>query len=204
MSHYAGALKVIEKLQRIWRGLTGRETTYPHELAFILTSPLRNLILSPAALASRLSLEESDVVLEIGPGPGYFSSEIAQRLPQGRLELFDLQPEMLKKARRRIQHHSLTNAGYTAGDATRLPYRDGVFDRVFLVAVLGEVPDHEACLQEAHRVLKADGQLSITEQPGDPDFIKRAHLDQMAARAGFEPAESFGRGLNYTANYGKA
>ncbi|RIK10734.1 MAG: hypothetical protein DCC49_02085 [Acidobacteria bacterium] len=56
---------MIEKLQRIWRGLTGRDTTYPHELAFVLTSPLRNLILSPAALASCLSLEEVPAAREL-------------------------------------------------------------------------------------------------------------------------------------------
>jgi predicted O-methyltransferase YrrM len=55
----------------------------------------------------KIGLSPSDRVLELGPGPGYFSVELARRIPEGRLESLDLQPEMLAKARR-----ALDGAGY--------------------------------------------------------------------------------------------
>ncbi len=35
----------------------------------------------------------------MGPGPGFFSIDVARAIPEGRLELVDIQIEMLQKAR---------------------------------------------------------------------------------------------------------
>ncbi|MCK4471496.1 MAG: class I SAM-dependent methyltransferase, partial [Anaerolineae bacterium] len=107
---------------------------FPHQTSFTLVLPLRRLILSPEQLADRLHLNGASQVLEVGPGPGYFSVEIARRLLKGRLELFDLQKEMLEKTRRRLETAGLRNVGFTQGDACNLPYSEDQFDVVFLVA----------------------------------------------------------------------
>jgi len=170
----------------------------PYQLSFALTSPLRRLILSPQKLADRLHLEEDFRVLEIGSGAGYFSAEVARRIPDGRLELIDVQRGMIELARSKI--HS-DNVGFAVGDAANLPFVDGVFDVVFLVAVLGEVSNKDGCLTEIHRVLKPSGLLSITEQPGDPDFLPMPTVLSLAEEHGFHFAESYGGGKNYTANF---
>jgi len=90
---------------------------YPSQISFWLDFPLRRLILSPQKLADHLHLNEDSWVLEIGPGSGYFSVEVARRIPQGHLELFDLQKEMLEKARRKVEKAGLHNVGFTQGDA---------------------------------------------------------------------------------------
>ena len=41
-------------------------------------------------------------VLEVGPGPGYFSPHIAKIINQGKLHLMDIQAEMLEHAKRRL------------------------------------------------------------------------------------------------------
>lgn len=145
--------------------------TFPHQASFTLVLPLRRLILSPEKLVDRLHLDEASRVLEVGLGPGYFSVEIARRLPQGCLELLDLQREMLEQARRRLERTGWPNVGFTQGDAGNLPYGKDQFDVVFLVAVLGEVADPATCLQGIYRTLRPGGLLSITEQPRDPDFF---------------------------------
>src|SRR5450759_3470028 len=83
------------------RRLTG-PGVFPYQFSGLLLSPLRRLILSPEALAERLRLTETAVVLEVGSGPGYFSGAVARRLPRGHLELLDVQPEMLEQARVRL------------------------------------------------------------------------------------------------------
>lgn len=187
---------------RIMKRFLGKGTC-PYQLSFILDSPLRRLILSPQKLADRLHLKKDSQVLEIGPGSGYFSVEVARRIPHGYLELFDLQQEMLEKARRKIEKAGFHNVGFTQGDATNLPFDENEFDIVFLVAVLGEASDPEACLQSIYKILRPSGLLSITEQPGDPDHLPLQVVCSLAEKHGFEFVESHGRKKNYTANFRK-
>jgi len=177
--------------------------TCPYQLSFILDSPLRRLILSPQKLADRLHLKENFKVLEIGPGSGFFSVEAARRIPQGHLELFDIQQEMLEKARHKIESAGLHNVGFTQGDTVDLPFDENEFDVVFLVAVLGEVSNKERCLGAIYRILKPSGLLSITEQPGDPDFLPLPVVRSLAEKQGFEFVKSYGKKKNYTANFRK-
>jgi len=190
----------VREWGKVIRGFFGRGP-FPHQLSFLQGSALRRLILSPEELADRLHLNESSRVLEVGPGPGYFSVEVARRLLQGHLELFDLQLEMLEQARRRLERAGLHNVGFTQGDACNLPYGENQFDVVFLVAVLGEVANPAACLEGIYRTLRPSGLLSITEQPGDPDFMPLPTVRALAEQQGFKFAESYGQGKNYTANF---
>ncbi len=174
---------------------------YPYQLSFLLASPLRRFILSPKILADRLNLRKDSQVLEIGPGPSYFSIEIARRIPLGHLELFDVQKGMLERVRRRIERVGLNNVGFTQGDAVNLPFKDNEFDVVFLVAVLGEISHKERCLDGIWRILKPSGLLSITEQPGDPDSLPLPLVRNLAEQHGFRFIVSYGKRRNYTANF---
>src|SRR5664280_2711202 len=167
------------------RGLTG-PGIYPYQLSWLLLSPLRRLILSPEALADRLHLADTAVVLEVGSGPGYFSGAVARRLPRGHLELLDVQPEMLAQARVRLDRAGVRNVGFALADAGRLPFDDETFDVAFLVAVLGELVDRATALGELGRVVCPAGWLSITEQAGDPAHLPLTALQAQVAQAGFE------------------
>ena len=135
-------------------------------------------------------------------GSGLFSVEVARRVPQGHLELFDLQPEMLEKARRKIESAGLEKVvGYTQGDARKLALPKAEFDVAFLVAVLGEVPEPEKCLRALRRVLRPGGLLSITEHLPDPDFSRFSQVRALVEHEGFEFTERFGHAWSYTANF---
>ena len=45
-------------------------------------------------------IKKSDVILEVGSGPGYFSPFIAKATSQGHLIVADIQEQMLEKAKR--------------------------------------------------------------------------------------------------------
>jgi len=179
----------VAKWKDVWRRFSGRGT-YPHQLAGMLLIPLRRIVLSPERLVGHLQLTCASRVLEVGPGPGFFSIDVAQAIPQGRLELVDIQLEMLQKARRRLRRAGVHNAGYTQASAVKLPFRSGAFDVAFLVAVLGEVPDPKACLASIADVLRPGGLLSVAELPGDPDALTEEQLQTLMQGTGLELVES--------------
>lgn len=180
-------------------------TPMPHEQAHHLLNPFRAIILSPRGLVRRLDLKPHFNVLELGPGPGYFSPAVARALPAGKLVLVDVQQEMLDMAKQRLDGLGVANVEYRLGNAGALPAETGSFDVVFLVAVLGEVPDRAACLGEIHRVLRPKGLLSVTEYKlGDPDFIPSAELQRSVKAAGFEGCSRHEGLFHYTLGFRKS
>jgi len=141
--------------------------------------------------------EPGERVLEIGPGTGYYTLDIAGWV--GTVEIFDLQREFLDHVMRRAAERGLTNVVPTQGDATALPYEDGSIDAVVLTAVLGEIPDRAAALREVRRVLKPSGRLVVGELFGDPHFTTLNSLKRRAAEAGLAYEAHSGNRLAYFA-----
>ncbi len=132
-------------------------------------------------------------MLEIGPGTGYYTLDIATWVgPDGTVEIFDLQEKFLDHVGNRAAERGLTNIVPTQGDATALPHEDASMDAVVLTAVLGEIPDPAGALREIRRVLKPDGRLIVGELFGDPHFTTLASLKRQTA----------GVGLRYEAHSG--
>jgi len=176
---------------------------FPPKYAFTLLIPFRNIFLSPKKLIQRLDLRDNHHVLEIGPGPGYFSTHVAKMLKSGNLVLLDIQQEMLDYAKKRLDKKGLTNVDYTLTDGDSLNLESNAFDRVFMVSVIGEVNNKDGYLKEIHRVLKEDGILSISELAGDPDKISSEEIQSLVSAHGFEVSELFGNKLHHTINFRK-
>lgn len=193
---------LLTRIRDGWRRFFGRGVL-PHQTAFTLLNPLRKLILNPNTLVQRLRLKSNHTVLEVGPGPGYFSVDVAKALTEGHLHLCDIQPEMLAKAKARLEAAGISNVSFHEADASKLPFDSEQMDVVFLVAVLGEVEEQADCLAEVFRVLRPGGRLSITEQPGDPDLVPQHQIRELAHSVGFSEEETFGSGRNFTVNFQK-
>lgn len=176
---------------------------YPSELSFLLDNPIRKFIISPKELVNRLHLTNKSVVLEIGPGPGYFSLETALNIPDGKLVLFDIQKDMLNKVRAKFEKNNLKNGYFTQGNAAALPYKNDVFDVVFLVTVLGEVTNPQKCLSSINRVMRTNSLLSITEMKGDPDLLSKEQLIKLAYEGGFKFIEDYNSFKGFTINFRK-
>ena len=192
------AMQHVSKVD-VWRRAFTRGG-FPHQFSWILELPWRRIVLSPEALASRLPIRPDSMVLEVGAGSGYYSIEVGRRIRSGRLELFDLQPEMLHRCQKKLASAGITNVGYTAGDAAALPFADDLFDLVYTVTVFGEVRDRNACLRSIRRVLKPSGILSISEHLPDPDFTTLDALRHQTEAVGFFLERWYGSRFAYTAN----
>jgi SAM-dependent methyltransferase len=162
----------------------------PHPL--ITRGRLRD-VLAPAA---------GERVLEIGPGTGYYSLDVAGWIaPNGTLDVLDLQQEMLDHTLRRAAVQGVVNVTAAQGDARRLPYLEGQFDAAFLVAVLGEIPDQDAALRELARVLRPGGRLVVGELFGDPHWVSPGSLRRRADAAGLSFVRRSGSPLGYFARF---
>jgi ubiquinone/menaquinone biosynthesis C-methylase UbiE len=150
-------------------------------------------ILEPAA---------GERVLEIGPGTGYYTLDLAQWVGgEGTIEVFDLQQEMLDHTIRRAREKGLWNVDPTQGDAQDLPYEDDSLDAAILITVLGEIPDQDAALREIARVLRPGGRLVVGELFGDPHMVTMGSLKGRAESAGLRFEGRVGSALAYFARF---
>jgi ubiquinone/menaquinone biosynthesis C-methylase UbiE len=151
-------------------------------------------------LLEALSPVAGERLLEVGPGTGYYSLPVAERLrPAGRLDVVDVQQEMLDHTLRRASAAGLEHIAPARADARELPYPDGVFDAAFLVTVLGEIPDQDAALRELRRVVKPGGRVVVGELFGDPHMVTFRALRARAEGAGLRVERRLGGALwHYT------
>jgi len=157
-------------------------------------------IITRERLRSVLGPEPGERILEIGPGVGYYTLDMAEWVgPEGKVEIFDLQQEFLDHTVERAAERGLANVIPTQGDATALPYEDDSMDAVVLTAVLGEIPDPVAALRQIHRVLKPTGRLIVGELFGDPHFTTQSALKRQAGEAGLAWTEHSGNWFAYFA-----
>jgi ubiquinone/menaquinone biosynthesis C-methylase UbiE len=193
---------MINKEQNIKNSFSSKGV-FPPKYAFTLLIPFRNIFLSPKKLIQRLDLKDDHAVLEIGPGPGYFSGSIAKTLKNGKLVLLDIQQEMLDIAKKRLKKRKIENVEYILCDGANFDLGNESFDRVFMVAVIGEIENKEKYLCEINRILKNDGVLSISELVGDPDKLSIGELKSLVSANGFKENGFFGSKFNYTMNFKK-
>ncbi|WP_440990749.1 methyltransferase domain-containing protein [Haloarchaeobius baliensis] len=90
-----------------------------------------------------LELGSADSVLDVGCGTGEFSRVLAEET-DGQVVGCDADPELLAVAGEFVP--------VVAGDATRLPFRDGAFDVVTCQALLVNLPDPAVAVEEFARV----------------------------------------------------
>jgi SAM-dependent methyltransferase len=107
-------------------------------------------------LLDYLDLHDGERVLDCGCGMGFYLF-VMGRLR--RLDLVGLDSDVSRldwAARERVP------ARLVEGDAQRLPFDDGSFDKVLMSEVLEHLPDDRGALAEAHRVLRPGGILAIS------------------------------------------
>ncbi len=157
----------------------------------LMNNPLRSLIQRryEARLFERLGgRTEGETVLEIGCGRGVGTEIIFERFGAKKVHAFDLDPEMVKLARRRLSAYWEDRLTLTVGDAAAMEADDASFDAVFDFGIIHHVPDWQRAVAEVARVLRPGGKFFFEE-------VTKQALDRTVYRTLFaHPAENrFGR-----------
>jgi len=142
---------------------------FPWWLAPLLTSPARRLLDNPDTMLGNL-VQPGHVVLEIGPGNGYFSVPIARALgPNGTLIAVDVEPRLLKMLSRRLTRRNLQHClvpRLTQNVEQELDDLAGTVDRVVAINVIHELPKPRDTILALAAALKIGGQFLLIEPPG--------------------------------------
>jgi len=103
-------------------------------------------------------VQKSSRILEVGCGTGRFILEI---LKKGYKKIYGLDPSyfMLQQTRLKINYSNNVNLFQAVG--SELPYKDGVFDFVYLIRILNQVGSKQYALNIIHEVLRVCSQRGI-------------------------------------------
>lgn len=130
---------------------------------FILDNPIRSIILPPKRILSRFVnyLKEDYVIVDLGCGPGFFTTILAKYVPKGTIYAVDPDERAIKKLKEKIQRSSMNNVIPAVAPAQKLDFiRNSSVDFVFSNLVLCCMVDHEGAVKEMIRILKKDNGMA--------------------------------------------
>lgn len=158
----------------------------PEWMANFIDNPLRREVQPPEAMPTRHGLKLGQTVLEVGPGNGRYSAATARFLGEkGKLVAVDIEPRMIERLQARVQAEGLTNVEAKTANVHALPFEDASFDAVYMITVIGEIPQPERAIAEFFRVLRPGGTLAFSELLLDPDYPLASTLMRWAGATGF-------------------
>lgn len=176
----------------------------PEFMAPVIDNPLRRRIQPPDGLAARHGLEPGMRVLEVGPGSGAYTMAAARRVgDRGRVTAIDIEPKMIARVTARAEADGAHNVEARLADVYALPFDAGSFDAIFMVTVIGEIPEPGRAMREFYRVLAPSGILAFSELLLDPDYPLPRTLVNLAQAAGFRLKQKTGNILAYTVMFEK-
>lgn len=129
-------------------------------------------------LIKELKLKPTDVVADIGAGTGFFSFQLAKKVPRGQVLAVDIQPEMIAALQTNKQRFRAANVRPVLGTTTNPALPADSLDLVLIVDAYHEF-DHPREMGRAIRqaLRPGTGRLALVEyRAEDPNVpIKRIH-----------------------------
>jgi ubiquinone/menaquinone biosynthesis C-methylase UbiE len=120
-----------------------------------------------------------DRVLDAACGPGTYALRFAPRVRA--VVGLDYTPAMLLKARATAAEIGVTNASFSRGDVTAIPFRQGAFGIVTCGFAIHHLSQPGAAMREFARVLCRGGRLALMDlvvpEPGRPEVTD--HIEQV-------------------------
>lgn len=174
---------------------------YPERLAFTLNNRFRRFLEPPEQLISKLGLKATDVVVDFGCGPGFYTIPIAKCVT--RTIAVDVSSHMLEKTISNAKRDHMTVEALVS-DGTAIELDDGIVDLIFLSHVFHEVANRSKVLSEFLRIMKRSGRLAIVEKTrggplawaSGPPIIDQNELIRELEQAGFRFTQTIPYGNN--------
>jgi ubiquinone/menaquinone biosynthesis C-methylase UbiE len=118
-------------------------------------------------------------ILEAGCGVGAQTLPLARNSPGAIIAAIDISGASAHEAKRRVQEAGASNVHVVQGDISRLPFRKGQFDHLFVCFVLEHLPEPVEALRILKDFIKPQGTITVIEGDHGSAYF---HPDSAAAQ----------------------
>jgi arsenite methyltransferase len=116
---------------------------------------------NPTACAG---LKQGETVLDLGSGAGIDVFLASLKVgPEGKAIGVDMTPQMVNKANALAKDKGYDNVEFRLGEIENLPVADNSVDTIMSNCVINLSPDKSRVFSEAHRVLRPQGKMVISD-----------------------------------------
>jgi len=158
-------------------------------IRLIHDNPILSLARNPYKLLRAAGLDQTQRVVEVGCGPGFFTIPAAGMVGrQGHLYALDVNPRAIERVRKKIKKEELENVTALCINASETGFSEQSVDLAFVFGLRHVAGGLEKVLLELYRILKPQGTLSLEKTKGSETLLKGS-----AERAGFIFSEKQGR-----------
>ncbi|MCW3989355.1 MAG: class I SAM-dependent methyltransferase [Candidatus Bathyarchaeota archaeon] len=126
-------------------------------------------------MLSEAGIGEGQSVLDFGCGSGTYSIPAAELVGKnGRVHSLDVSQGALEKLSNKAEKEGLDNiVTLLSSGNVDIPIDNETLNHVLLIDVLQEISDKETLLEEIHRILKPDGQMTVYPMHIDAEEVIR-------------------------------
>ena len=147
---------------------------------------------NPSGLAA---IQSGETVVDLGSGAGFDAFLAASQVGKsGKVIGIDLSDDMLSLAKRNAKKGNYDQVEFLKGDIEDLPLENEIADHIISNCVINLSLNKGAVYQEAFRVLKKGGRLSISDvvlEEELPDFVKNSLGGHIACVSGAEKIDDY-------------
>ena len=129
-------------------------------------------------ILNNIKFGSNEIVLDLGCGTGFLFQHIAKKV--GLLVGIELSSEALREAKKRTKN--MPNIVLVRADADYTPFPDRIFDKVFAITLLQNMPEPTKTITEMKRIGKPQAVFSVTglkktfTKESFVDLLERAQL----------------------------
>jgi ubiquinone/menaquinone biosynthesis C-methylase UbiE len=123
-------------------------------------------------------------ILEVAPGPGYFSIELA-KMGNYNITGMDISADFIEICKTNARRENV-NINFVQGNVSSMAFADETFDFIFCSAAFKNFKEPVTALREMYRVLRNNGTVLIVDMNHDVSKQTLAEEAAKISKSGFE------------------
>jgi ubiquinone/menaquinone biosynthesis C-methylase UbiE len=129
-------------------------------------------------------LMDNSNILEVAPGPGYFSIELA-KMGNYNISGIDISADFVEICKTNANRENVS-VNFFQGNVSKMSFEDNTFDFIFCSAAFKNFKEPIVALHEMYRVLKSNGIILIIDMNHDISKKKLSEEAAKISKSGFE------------------
>ncbi|MBX0333386.1 class I SAM-dependent methyltransferase [Pontibacter sp. HSC-14F20] len=128
-----------------------------------------------------MNLQPASVVADIGAGTGFYTFQLAPKVPDGKVYAVEVQDRFIKTLESRRDKEGATHVSVVKSDSLRVNLPAQAIDIALMVDVYHELTFPKEILRSIHQALKPNGKLLLLEYKAEDPDIRIKELHKMTA-----------------------